>query len=83
MGTLSRLANAAKNPFLAVARAYNKTAEKNPLRTGLITTLLKTSAADAFAQKVGRAAGAAAATCQSAGADHRRRARRWWKAATS
>jgi hypothetical protein len=56
MGTLSRLVNAVKSPFLSVARAYNSTAQKRPLSTGLITTLLKTSAADCFAQKVRGAA---------------------------
>jgi len=39
-------------PFLTAGRAYNATAERHPLVTGLVTTLLKTSAADAFAQKV-------------------------------
>ena len=55
MGTVSKLFSAVKSPFFALARAYNATAEKRPLSTGLITTVAKTSAADYFAQKVGAA----------------------------
>lgn len=42
------------SPLTGTARWYNRTAEKHPFTTGVITTGLKTSAADFFAQKVGR-----------------------------
>lgn len=47
-----------KQPFLAVAHKYNAVAQQRPMATGLITTVVKTSAADLFAQTV-RAAAAA------------------------
>ena len=40
------------SPLTGAARWYNATAEAHPFTTGVITTGLKTSAADAFAQKV-------------------------------
>ena len=46
--TLSRLAA----PFTAVGRWYNGCAQSRPVVTAVITTGLKTSAADLFAQKV-------------------------------
>jgi len=39
-------------PFVGVASWYNSTAKSHPLATGIITSGLKTSAADLFAQKV-------------------------------
>ncbi|KAI3428562.1 hypothetical protein D9Q98_007384 [Chlorella vulgaris] len=39
-------------PLTGMASWYNKTAQLHPLGTGMITTGLKTSAADVFAQKV-------------------------------
>lgn len=56
MSTLSKFVNAAKNPFLQLAKAYNRTAQKSPLGTGMVTTVVKTSAADLFAQKVSKIA---------------------------
>lgn len=38
--------------FATPCKLYNETAQKHPASTGIITTLLKTSAADAFAQMV-------------------------------
>lgn len=49
-----QLGRLALTPFKGVAGWYNRIAQKSPLMTGLITTGLKTSAADAFAQKVRR-----------------------------
>jgi protein Mpv17 len=37
----------------APLRSYNEVAQKYPFETGVITTVVKTSAADLFAQKVG------------------------------
>lgn len=54
-GSLARLGRALRAPFGTLARSYNETAKKWPASTGIVTTLLKTSAADAFAQKVGAA----------------------------
>uniref|UniRef100_A0A7S0V9X4 Peroxisomal membrane protein n=1 Tax=Polytomella parva TaxID=51329 RepID=A0A7S0V9X4_9CHLO len=50
--SISRIGNAVKAPFITVFRAYNNVAMKHPFGTGVITTGLKTSAADLFAQKV-------------------------------
>ncbi|PNG99930.1 Protein sym1 [Tetrabaena socialis] len=49
MGALGR---ALKAPFIRFGRAYNETAQKYPFSTGVLTTVVKTSAADLFAQKV-------------------------------
>lgn len=40
------------SPFIGAAVLYNKTAKSHPVATGIITSGLKTSAADLFAQKV-------------------------------
>ena len=40
-------------PFTGMASWYNRVAQSHPLTVGVITTGLKTSAADVFAQKVG------------------------------
>lgn len=50
--TLQRALNLLKAPIVGLGRSYNETARKWPMRTGVITTLVKTSAADLFAQKV-------------------------------
>jgi hypothetical protein len=42
-----------KQPFLTFGRRYNAAAQKNPFTVGTVTTLVKTSGADLFAQKVG------------------------------
>ena len=44
------------SPFTGVASWYNRTAQSYPFTVGVVTTGLKTSAADVFAQKVRRAA---------------------------
>lgn len=49
---LRRLASAIKAPIMGLGRAYNNTAIKWPMATGVVTTLVKTSGADLFAQKV-------------------------------
>ncbi|MEW5308842.1 MAG: hypothetical protein WDW38_000772 [Sanguina aurantia] len=49
---LARLGNAVKAPLLKCGRLYNATAVKSPMCTGLVTTVVKTSLADMFAQKV-------------------------------
>ncbi|KAG2452896.1 hypothetical protein HYH02_002240 [Chlamydomonas schloesseri] len=41
-----------KLPFVKVGTAYNNVAVKAPMLTGVVTTVVKTSAADLFAQKV-------------------------------
>lgn len=53
MSRLQRLGQAIRLPFMSIGRGYNKIAEKNPFATGVVTTVVKTSAADLFAQKVG------------------------------
>lgn len=40
------------SPLTGAARWYNRTAQANPFAVGVVTTGLKTSAADWFAQKV-------------------------------
>lgn len=40
------------NPLLQLGRSYNATAQKYPMGTGVVTTVVKTSAADLFAQMV-------------------------------
>lgn len=47
-----RTLNILTNPFMKVGSAYNSVAVKHPFSTGVITTFLKTSAADLFAQKI-------------------------------
>ena len=49
---MKRLLNAVKQPLCAAGRAYNNVAVAYPMRTGIVTTVVKTSAADLFAQKV-------------------------------
>ncbi len=56
MSRLLRAVNVIKAPLMSAGRAYNSTAEKYPMLTGVVTTVVKTSAADLFAQKVGKAA---------------------------
>jgi len=41
-----------KQPFMTAGRAYNAAAQRRPFLVGTITTVVKTSAADLFAQKV-------------------------------
>ena len=47
------------SPFTGMASWYNRTAQSHPFTVGVVTTGLKTSAADVFAQKVRRAAACA------------------------
>lgn len=49
---LKRAFNAFKYPLVATGRAYNEVAQRYPFGTGVVTTVVKTSAADLFAQKV-------------------------------
>ncbi len=52
---MSRLAQAGRllrAPFLAIGSNYNNVAKQYPMATGVVTTVIKTSAADMFAQKV-------------------------------
>jgi protein Mpv17 len=52
---MSQLVSAGRtllSPFISTGRWYNETAKAHPLATGVITSGLKTSAADFFAQKV-------------------------------
>lgn len=53
----SRALALAKQPFLAFGRAYNAKAQASPFLVGTVTTVVKTSAADLFAQKVRRGSG--------------------------
>lgn len=48
---MSRLQQFIKLPFLSIGRGYNKVAQKHPFATGVVTTVVKTSAADLFAQR--------------------------------
>ena len=52
MAQVVQLGRTLLSPFTSVASWYNRTAEKAPFTVGFITTGLKTSAADLFAQKV-------------------------------
>jgi hypothetical protein len=52
MARAARLLAALKTPILAVGRSYNDVAQRHPFATGVVTTVVKTSAADLFAQKV-------------------------------
>ncbi|GAB4824103.1 hypothetical protein N2152v2_011149 [Parachlorella kessleri] len=51
-GGLLQLGRTLLSPLTGTARWYNNTAQAHPFTTGVITTGLKTSAADFFAQKV-------------------------------
>ncbi|EFJ42322.1 hypothetical protein VOLCADRAFT_107297 [Volvox carteri f. nagariensis] len=52
MPVLRRALSVLKAPFVFVGKAYNDTAQKYPMYTGVVTTVIKTSAADLFAQKI-------------------------------
>eukprot|EP00887_Chlorella_sp_A99_P004985 scaffold4.g4985.t1 len=52
MAQIAQLGRTLLGPFASVATWYNRTAEKAPFTVGVMTTGLKTSAADLFAQKV-------------------------------
>lgn len=52
MSSASKLWSYLKTPLLRFGRLYVDTAEKHPAATGIVTTVVKTSAADLFAQKV-------------------------------
>ncbi|GLI62624.1 hypothetical protein VaNZ11_005288 [Volvox africanus] len=52
MPAIRRVLNVLKAPFVRIGKAYNDTAEKYPMYTGVVTTVIKTSAADLFAQKI-------------------------------
>lgn len=52
MSSLARLGRALVQPLKRAGQAYNETAKKYPMSTGVVTTVVKTSAADAFAQFV-------------------------------
>jgi protein Mpv17 len=48
MNRAQRVLNILKTPL----RSYNEVAQRYPFETGVVTTVVKTSAADLFAQKV-------------------------------
>mmetsp|Transcript_7269 Transcript_7269/g.15867 ORF Transcript_7269/g.15867 Transcript_7269/m.15867 type:complete len:238 (+) Transcript_7269:230-943(+) len=52
MSSLARLGRALTLPFVRAGTAYNNAAKKWPGSVGIITTVAKTSAADAFAQTI-------------------------------
>ncbi len=52
MAQLAQLGRTLLAPFASVAGWYNRTAQLHPVTTGVLTTGIKTSAADVFAQKV-------------------------------
>lgn len=52
MSIIGRCARLLASPVVNAAVAYNRTAKAHPVATGVITSGLKTSAADLFAQKV-------------------------------
>ena len=52
MAQLAALGRTLLSPFTGAASWYNRTAERAPFATGFVTTGLKTSVADLFAQKV-------------------------------
>lgn len=54
--SLRRLVAGLVDPLKTAAFKYNDMAQRHPMATGILTTALKTSAADLFAQKVGRRA---------------------------
>ena len=78
---MKRLFAAVKAPLFAAGRAYNEVAIAHPMRTGIITTVVKTSAADLFAQKV-RAARVAAAAASRCALARRAIACRCWRPRT-
>lgn len=51
MAALAKLGRTLRLPFVTVGLAYNAKALKHPFWTGVVTTVVKTSAADCFAQK--------------------------------
>lgn len=52
MAQVAALGRLVLSPFTSMASWYNATALAHPVTTGVVTTGLKTSAADLFAQKV-------------------------------
>lgn len=52
MAQLVALGRTLLSPFTGAASWYNRTAERAPFTTGVVTTGIKTSVADLFAQKV-------------------------------
>ena len=52
MAQVAQLGRTLLSPFTNVATWYNRTAQKAPFTVGVVTTGLKTSSADLFAQKV-------------------------------
>jgi len=52
MASLRAALDAIKRPAIAAARGYDAAARRRPVVTGVLTTVFKTGAADAFAQKV-------------------------------
>lgn len=54
MPAIGRAIQLLKLPFVKVGTAYNNVAVKAPMLTGVVTTVVKTSAADLFAQKASR-----------------------------
>lgn len=52
MSRLRHAFNIIKYPLVTVGRSYNEVAQRYPFSTGVVTTVVKTSAADLFAQKV-------------------------------
>lgn len=52
MSQIAAVGRALLSPFTGAGRWYNETAKAHPFGTGVMTTGLKTSAADFFAQKV-------------------------------
>jgi protein Mpv17 len=52
MSGVAQLGRTLMSPFINSAQWYNRTAQQSPFLTGIITSGLKTSAADIFAQKV-------------------------------
>lgn len=49
---LLHLAKSVSSPFASIATWYNRAAVTGPFKTAVLTSLVKTSAADIFAQKV-------------------------------
>ena len=50
--SLQQIAKTLASPFVQIGTAYGKAAQKRPFAVGFVTTGLKTSAADLFAQTV-------------------------------
>lgn len=55
---MSSVASKLARPFTALGQWYNSAAQSRPVVTAVVTTGLKTSAADLFAQKVSGEMGA-------------------------